>query len=56
MSDYYEQVINQNIDDLMPITYSLITEPNMSQNFKFKQILDKYHNNKSKSIWICKPG
>jgi len=43
MSQYYQQIIDKDLDDLMPISYSLITEPDMSRNIKFKEILEKYH-------------
>ena len=55
MSDFYTNVINEDIDELLPITYSLTTQPKMAANYKFKKILDKY-TNKKQITWICKPG
>jgi len=36
MSQFYEKVIDEDIDELLPITYSLTTQPNMGANYKFK--------------------
>jgi len=55
MRVFYEKVLDEDIDKILPITYSLSTERNMAANFQFKQIMNKYHN-KNPGVWICKPG
>jgi len=35
MSQFYEKVIGEDIDELLPITYSIYTSPNMDANLKF---------------------
>ena len=56
MNEYYKDIPNKSVDSILPATYHLITETDMSKNERFVEILEKHKDGPQDKIWIVKPG
>mmetsp|Transcript_34251 Transcript_34251/g.52518 ORF Transcript_34251/g.52518 Transcript_34251/m.52518 type:complete len:121 (+) Transcript_34251:2792-3154(+) len=57
MKSYYEnQDEEKNPFDILPETYLVSTQRDMSANPEFNDLLKRYLDSNEPQIWICKPG
>ena len=56
MHEYYKGFPNKTADEILPVTYHLTTEKDMTTSIRFNHILQKHQDEEKPKIWILKPG